>query len=82
MQATCMQATMTRRKPPLADEVTAKLWPAPHPQHDDPVAWIEQRLGPRRTPCFPGYWYKDPDAIPERHWRRYGAVKPDRAGRR
>ena len=23
------------------------------------------------------YWYKDVDAIPERHWARYGAVKPE-----
>src|SRR5215212_10014253 len=27
-------------------------------------------------PCT-WYWYKDPDQIPERHWRRYGAVKPE-----
>src|SRR5919106_3938437 len=26
-------------------------------------------------PCT-WYWYKDPADIPERHWRRYGAVKP------
>ena len=31
----------------------------------------------RKDPCT-WYWYKDPDAIPERHWRRYGAVKPAR----
>lgn len=28
-------------------------------------------------PCT-WYWYKDRDAIPERHWNRYGAVKPAR----
>ena len=26
-------------------------------------------------PCT-WYWYKDPRDIPERHWERYGAVKP------
>lgn len=26
-------------------------------------------------PCT-WYWYKDPQDVPERHWRRYGAVKP------
>ncbi|MDX6642154.1 MAG: hypothetical protein QOD76_116, partial [Solirubrobacteraceae bacterium] len=25
-------------------------------------------------PCT-WYWYKDRDAIPARHWERYGAVK-------
>ena len=29
-------------------------------------------------PCT-WYWYKDPADIPERHWRRYGAVKPEAA---
>jgi hypothetical protein len=32
-----------------------------------------------RDPCV-WYWYKDRDDIPERHWTRYGAVKPSRSG--
>jgi hypothetical protein len=28
-------------------------------------------------PCT-WYWYKDPQDIPERHWSRYGASKPER----
>jgi hypothetical protein len=41
------------------------LYPSDPPEdfHTDPCTW---------------YWYKDPQAIPERHWRRYGAVKPAR----
>lgn len=31
-----------------------------------------------RDPCT-WCWYKDPDAIPERHYSRYGAVRPGRA---
>jgi hypothetical protein len=49
-----------------------------------PIQWSGYPLYPsdppddyERDPCT-WYWYKDPDAIPERHWRRYGAVKPAR----
>ena len=28
-------------------------------------------------PCT-WYWYKDADAIPDRHWARYGAIRPTR----
>lgn len=43
------------------------LYPCDPPQDysSDPCTW---------------YWYKDPDQIPERHWRRYGASKPPRSG--
>jgi hypothetical protein len=39
------------------------LYPSDPPEdfHTGPCTW---------------YWYKDPQDIPERHWRRYGAVKP------
>ena len=43
-----------------------------------PIQWS----GPQdyaKDPCV-WYWYKDPQDIPERHWRRYGAVKPGRPG--
>ena len=50
-----------------------------------PIQWSGYPLYPSdppqdyaKDPCT-WYWYKDPDAIPERHWRRYGAVKPSRA---
>ncbi len=50
-----------------------------------PIQWSGYPLYPSdppedysSDPCT-WYWYKDPDAIPERHWRRYGAVKPERA---
>jgi hypothetical protein len=53
-----------------------------------PIQWSGYPLYPSeppedysKDPCT-WYWYKDPDAIPERHWRRYGAVKPDSAGGR
>jgi hypothetical protein len=51
-----------------------------------PIQWSGYPLYPcdppedySTDPCT-WYWYKDPDAIPERHWRRYGAVKPPREG--
>jgi hypothetical protein len=47
-----------------------------------PIQWSGYPLYPSdppddyaKDPCT-WYWYKDRDAIPERHWRRYGAVKP------
>ena len=50
-----------------------------------PIQWSGYPLYPcdppgdySRDPCV-WYWYKDPEAIPERHYRRYGAVKPGRA---
>ncbi|HEV2980969.1 MAG TPA: hypothetical protein VGX51_06025 [Solirubrobacteraceae bacterium] len=50
-----------------------------------PIQWSGYPLYPSdppedyaKDPCT-WYWYKDPDAIPERHWERYGAVKPHRA---
>lgn len=49
-----------------------------------PIQWSGYPLYPSdppddfdRDPCT-WYWYKDPDRIPERHWQRYGAVKPER----
>ena len=46
-----------------------------------PIQWSGYPLYPSeppddysKDPCT-WYWYKDPDAIPERHWSRYGAVK-------
>ena len=49
-----------------------------------PIRWIGYPVYPSdppddfdRDPCT-WYWYKDPDGIPERHWRRYGAIKPQR----
>ena len=50
-----------------------------------PIQWSGYPLYPSdppedysKDPCT-WYWYKDPQDIPERHWRRYGAVKPQRA---
>jgi hypothetical protein len=50
-----------------------------------PIQWSGYPLYPSdppedysTDPCT-WYWYKDRDAIPERHWRRYGAVKPGSA---
>ena len=50
-----------------------------------PIQWSGYPLYPSdppedysKDPCT-WYWYKDPEAIPERHWSRYGAVKPPRA---
>jgi hypothetical protein len=50
-----------------------------------PIQWSGYPLYPSdppedysKDPCT-WYWYKDPDAIPERHWSRYGAVKPGAA---
>jgi hypothetical protein len=47
-----------------------------------PIQWSGYPLYPSdppddysSDPCT-WYWYKDPDDIPERHWRRYGATKP------
>jgi hypothetical protein len=47
-----------------------------------PIQWSGYPLYPSdppddyaTDPCT-WYWYKDPDAIPERHWSRYGAIKP------
>jgi hypothetical protein len=49
-----------------------------------PIQWSGYPLYPcdppedyTKDPCT-WYWYKDRDAIPERHWRRYGAVTPGR----
>ncbi len=49
-----------------------------------PIQWSGYPLYPceppgdyAKDPCV-WHWYKDPDAIPEQHWRRYGAVKPER----
>jgi hypothetical protein len=49
-----------------------------------PIQWSGYPLYPSdppedysTDPCT-WYWYKDRDAIPERHWERYGAVKPSR----
>jgi hypothetical protein len=48
-----------------------------------PIEWSGYPLYPSDPPedfntdaCV-WYWYKDVDAIPERHWARYGAVKPE-----
>ena len=52
--------------PPLADEARMLAQQTSEPPQDyakDPCTW---------------HWYKDPDDIPERHWSRYGAVKPER----
>ena len=50
-----------------------------------PIQWSGYPLYPSeppqdyaKDPCT-WHWYKDPDDIPERHWRRYGAVKPERS---
>ena len=50
-----------------------------------PIQWSGYPLYPSdppedysKDPCT-WYWYKDPDAIPERHWSRYGAIKPGSA---
>ena len=50
-----------------------------------PIQWSGYPLYPSdppedysTDPCT-WYWYKDPQDIPERHWRRYGAVKPARS---
>jgi hypothetical protein len=47
-----------------------------------PIQWSGHPLYPSdppddysTDPCT-WYWYKDAADIPERHWRRYGAVKP------
>ncbi|HVS28681.1 MAG TPA: hypothetical protein VHE14_03965 [Solirubrobacteraceae bacterium] len=47
-----------------------------------PIQWSGYPLYPSdppedfaKDPCT-WYWYKDPQQIPERHWRRYGAIKP------
>jgi hypothetical protein len=49
-----------------------------------PIQWSGYPLYPSdppddyaQDPCT-WYWYKSPDAIPDRHWSRYGAVKPGR----
>ena len=49
-----------------------------------PIQWSGYPLYPcdppedySKDPCT-WYWYKDPDDIPERHYARYGAVKPGR----
>lgn len=51
-----------------------------------PIEWSGYPLYPSDPPddydvdpCT-WYWYKNPQDIPERHWARYGAVKPPRAG--
>jgi hypothetical protein len=50
-----------------------------------PIRWIGHPVYPSdppedfdRDPCT-WYWYKDPADIPERHWERYGAQKPEAA---
>jgi hypothetical protein len=47
-----------------------------------PIEWLGMPLYPSdapedfdHDPCV-WYWYKDPAAIPDRHWERYGARKP------
>src|SRR5271154_1531128 len=52
-----------------------------------PIQWSGYPLYPSdppedysKDPCT-WYWYKDPDAIPERHYSRYGAVKSGEARR-
>jgi hypothetical protein len=51
-----------------------------------PIQWSGYPLYPSdppddyaKDPCT-WYWYKDRQDIPERHWRRYGAVKPAPTG--
>ena len=48
-----------------------------------PIQWSGYPLYPSdppedysKDPCT-WYWYKDPRRTPERHWHRYGAVKPE-----
>lgn len=50
-----------------------------------PIQWSGYPLYPSdppedfsTDPCT-WYWYKDRDAIPQRHWDRYGAVRPSPA---
>jgi hypothetical protein len=50
-----------------------------------PIQWSGFPLYPSdppddysKDPCT-WYWHKDPATIPERHWERYGAAKPQRA---
>ena len=50
-----------------------------------PIQWSGHPLYPSdppedysTDPCT-WYWYKRPEDIPERHWGRYGAVKPEPA---
>jgi len=53
-----------------------------------PIEWSGYPLYPLDPPedyatdACTWYWYKDPADIPERHWRRHGAVKPGRGGER
>jgi len=48
-----------------------------------PIEWSGYPLYPSDPPedfhrdACTWYWYKSVDAIPERHWQRYGAVKPE-----
>jgi hypothetical protein len=51
-----------------------------------PIEWAGYPLYPSdppddydRDPCT-WYWYKDRDAIPDRHWERHGAVRPSGGG--
>ncbi len=50
-----------------------------------PIQWSGYPVYPSEPPgdystdpCT-WYWYKDKDAIPEKYWNRYGAVKPEPA---
>lgn len=50
-----------------------------------PIKWSGYPLYPLdppgdyvTDPCR-WYWYKNPDSVPERFWKRYGAVKPERS---
>jgi hypothetical protein len=59
----CTHCTFMNEKMPI-EWSGYPLYPSDPPEDfsTDPCTW---------------YWYKDPDAIPERHWARYGAVKPE-----
>ena len=59
----CTHCTFMNEKMPI-EWSGYPLYPSDPPEDysTDPCTW---------------YWYKDPADIPERHWKRYGAVKPD-----
>ena len=59
----CTHCTFMNEKMPI-EWSGYPLYPSDPPEdyNTDPCVW---------------YWYKDVDAIPERHWARYGAVKPE-----
>ena len=58
----CTHCTFMNEKMPI-EWSGYPLYPSDPPEDysTDPCTW---------------YWYKDPADIPERHWKRYGAVKP------